>query len=75
MEPSPVRVDAPPGDAGDLPDDAVQGRVHRLGVRGRRREPRLCEHPLSGPAGLLRRPAVGGARPMGEGAASPLRDR
>ena len=45
---------------GDLPDDALQGRLHRLRLRGRRRQPRLRQHPLPGPARLLPRPPVGG---------------
>ena len=42
------------------------------GVRGRRREPRLREHPLSRPAGLLRRPPVGGARRSGRRSCVPI---
>ena len=53
------------GMRGDLPDDVVQGRLHRLRLRGRRRQPGIREHALSRAGCVLRGPAVGGMAALG----------
>ena len=75
LEPASLLLAAAPGPAGHLPADAVQGRLHRLRQRRRRRQPRLRQHALPGSPGVLPRPAVGGARRLGERASAPLRHR
>ena len=59
--------------AGRSADDLLQGRLRRLRQRRRRRQPRLCQHPLPRPALLLRRPAVGADGQLGAGPRPPLR--
>ena len=66
---APLRL--PRGDA----DDLLQGRLHRLRQRRRRRQPRLRQHALPGAPGLLRRPAVGRAGQLGARAGAALRHR
>ena len=60
-------------DEGDLPADDVQGRLGRLRLRRRRRQPRLREHAVRAAEGLLRGPPVGRDGRLGERARAPLR--
>src|SRR5919106_922946 len=73
VEPASLLLGAATRPAGNLPADCVQGRLHRLRVRGRRRQPRLREHPLPRASGVLPRPAVGRAGRLGAGAGAVLR--
>ena len=59
---------------GDPPADAVQGHLHRLGLRRRRRQPRIREHALPPAAGVLRQPAVVGAGRLGSNELAPHYD-
>ena len=52
----PVLLDAKARPEGDLPADAVPGRVRRVGVRCRRRVTRLRQHAVPGAPGVLRDP-------------------
>ena len=72
---APLLLDAEARHAGDLPADRLQGRLHLLGERRRRRQPRVREHALPRPAGVLRQPPVGGAGGVGSRARSALRHR
>ena len=62
---APLLLVAEAGDARGPADDLLQGRLRRLRQRRRRRQPRLRQHPLPGPPGLLRGPAVGRPRQLG----------
>ncbi len=75
MEPSALLLGAADRPPRGVPAHPVQGRVHRLRVGRRRREPRLREHPVPRAAGVLSRPAVGRARRLGGGDAPALRHR
>ena len=55
-------------------DDLLQGRLRRLRQRRRRRQPRLRQHPLPGPPGLLRGPAVGASSATGRRELAPHYD-